>query len=361
MNVFSLFSGIGGFDLAFQRLHHKTVGACEIDKYARSVYARYFQNVPLWEDATKIKPEELPDFDVLCAGFPCQAFSIAGQRKGFEDTRGSLFFEIARIAKEKRPRYLLLENVKGILNHDSGNTFRIIISTLDEMGYDAEWQVLNSKYFVPQNRERVFIVGHLRRERTRKIFPLGESNNWNKNTRPKTQGEGQRIWDTHSGCLQTAPQKGGSTLIANTLDANYYKGYGSRTMIYMAHSKGNIKQRIQERDVSWTLTNNSQDFGVIEPAIIADRSRSYAGKGRNLESPKNISNSLTSVAKDNYLLNNSRIRRLTPKECERLQGFPDDWTNKGKDDIEISDTQRYKCLGNAVTVPVVEYIVSHLS
>jgi len=154
---------------------HSCVGACEIDKYARSVYGKQFPGIRIWEDATKLNPAELPDFDVLTGGFPCQAFSIAGKRRGFDDTRGSMFFEIARIAKEKRPRYLLLENVKGLLNHDSGNTFRVIISTLDEMGYDAEWQVLNSKYFVPQNRERVFIVGHLRGERTRKIFPLGDN------------------------------------------------------------------------------------------------------------------------------------------------------------------------------------------
>ena len=314
---------------------HYCVGACEIDKYARSIYGKQFPNIRIWENATKLNASELPDFDVLTAGFPCQAFSIAGKRRGFEDTRGSLFFEIARIAKEKRPRYLLLENVKGLLNHDFGNTFRIIISTLDEMGYDAEWQVLNSKYFVPQNRERIFIVGHLRGERTRKIFPLGESNERNNGSRQKTQRKGQRLLDTHCGSIQTAPQKGASTLIATTIDSNYYKGYGTRTMIYMAHSKGNIKQRIQDRKESWTLTNNSQDFGVIEPAIIADRTRSYSGMGRNLESPKKISNSLTSVSKDNYLINKSRIRRLTPKECERLQGFPDNWTDK------VSDTHRY--------------------
>src|SRR5690625_4270329 len=111
--------------------------------------------------------------DVITGGFPCQAFSIAGQRKGFDDTRGTLFFEIARFASILRPSYLLLENVKGLLNHDSGNTFETILRTLDELGYDAEWGVLNSKDFgVPQNRERVFIVGHLRGASTRKVFPV---------------------------------------------------------------------------------------------------------------------------------------------------------------------------------------------
>ena len=129
----------------------------------------------------------------------------------------------------------------------------------------------------------------------------------------------------------------------------------------MAHSKGNIKQRIQERENVWTITDNARDFGVIEPSIVADRSRTYAGKGRNLESPKNISNSLTSVCKDNYLLNNARIRRLTPKECERLQGFEDDYTKYDNHGEVISDTQRYRCMGNAVTIPVVKYVAENLS
>ncbi len=329
---------------------HVCVGACEIDEYARRIYAKQFPDIRIWEDATKIIPEELPDFECLCAGFPCQAFSIAGNRRGFEDTRGSLFFEIARIAKEKRPRYLLLENVKGLLNHDHGKTFRTVISTLDEMGYDAEWQVLNSKYFVPQNRERVFIIGHLRGASRRKIFPLGENNKETiESTIPNPSGL-VAVTKDHNKLRKTKNQ-------SLAIDANYWKGpdnHGQRTMIYMAHSQGNIKQRIQERKQSWTLSNCSSDFGVIEPLIIADRSRTYAGKGRNLESPKNISNSLTSVTKDNYLFSNARIRRLTPVECERLQGFPDNWTD------ELSDTQRYKCMGNAVTVPVVRYVAECL-
>ena len=403
---------------------HECVGACEIDKYARSVYARHFPKVRLWEDATKINPKELPDFECLCAGFPCQAFSIAGQRRGFEDTRGSLFFEIARIAKEKRPRYLLLENVKGLLNHDSGKTFRVIISTLDEMGYDAEWQVLNSKYFVPQNRERVFIIGHLRGTSGRKIFPLGEINKKSTSSQRETQKEKQHRHNQNSSTLTSNYWKGwGSSrqliaepklqqlnntphdtgriyhpngiarsLRANSggmgsktglyavtkdhgrlretkdeslaIDANYWKGpdnHGQRTMIYMAHSKGNIKQRIQDRENVWTITENARDFGVLEPSIVADRSRKYAGKGRNMESPKEISNSLTSVCKDNYLLRDTRIRRLTPKECERLQGFEDSWTLFGKDGEEISDTQRYRMCGNAITVPVVKYVAENLS
>jgi DNA (cytosine-5)-methyltransferase 1 len=360
MNLYSLFAGIGGFDLAFQNSNHTTVGACEIDEHARSIYKRQFPKVPIWEDATSINPSELPDFDILSAGFPCQSFSVAGKGRGFADTRGSLFFEIARIAKEKKPSYLLLENVKGLLSNDKGQTFRTIIRTLHEMGYDAEWHLLNSRYFVPQNRERLFIIGYLRGASRRKVFPLG---NYSKQTVTRklkqignidTKGHNSiwgRVYDP-KGIASNLNAHGGG-LGAKT---GLYKipTDGKKTMIFMAHTKGNIKQRIQDREHTWTLTGNNKDWGVLEPVIVADRSRTLAGKGRNLESPKPITNSITSVTKDNYLLENSRIRRLTPKECERLQGFPDDYT------VGISDTQRYKCLGNAVTVPVVQYIVSKL-
>ncbi len=162
MKCLSLFSGIGGFDLALKNLGHEIVGACEIDKYARQIYAKHFPEVKIYEDATKINTNSLPDFEVLCGGFPCQPFSIAGKQRGLEDSRGNLFLEIARIVKKKKPRLLLLENVKGLLSHDKGRTYRIIRDTLDEMGYTIEWQLLNSKYFIPQNRERIFIIGHLR-------------------------------------------------------------------------------------------------------------------------------------------------------------------------------------------------------
>lgn len=296
MKCLSLFSGIGGFDYALRNKGHEIIGACEIDKYARSIYSRHFPGVRIYEDATKIRPEELPDFELLCAGFPCQAFSIAGKRFGFEESRGKLFFEIARIAKQKRPRIILLENVLGLLNHDKQRTFAQILNTLHEMGYSLEWQVIDSKSFVPQLRERVFIVGYLGDQSRRKIFPLqadyGEASKESKKERQQ-----QNVC-----CIV----------------ANYWKGidnHGERTMIYMAYPSANMKKRIQVRRETWTMTTLGNDFAVFDQG---------------------------------------KFRMLTPLECERLQGFPDNYT-KG-----ISDTQRYKCLGNAVTVPVVEYILEKL-
>ena len=166
IKYFDMFAGIGGFRSGLEAIvGFECVRYCEIDKYAKQAYeAMYDTEGELYfDDARKIVPEQLPDFDLLVGGFPCQSFSIAGARKGFDDTRGTLFFEIARIAAVKKPKYIFLENVPGMLNHDKGRTFETILHTLDELGYDVCWQVLNSKnYAVPQSRNRVYIIGYHR-------------------------------------------------------------------------------------------------------------------------------------------------------------------------------------------------------
>ena len=303
MKFFDLFAGIGGFRVGLEAHGHECVGSCEIDVYARKVYAKNFGHEPRYRDVRDIDPKDLPDFDIMCGGFPCQSFSLAGNRKGFEDTRGTLFFEIARLVKEKRPSILLLENVKGLLSHEEGKTFRIILQELDELGYDVEWQLINSRYFVPQSRERLYIIANLRGSSGGKILPLGEVSKRNDKSR-------KELYATDE--------------CSSTLTATYWKGYGGgRPMIkeskpvqmnYRSNVNSNMKERVQDRDETWTLTSNSNDFTITD---------------------------------------GDRVRKLTPIECERLQGFADNWT-KG-----ISDTQRYKCIGNAVTTKVVEYIVGH--
>lgn len=179
MKFLDLFAGIGGFRLGMESAGHECIGFCEIDKFARESYKAIHNTEGEIElhDITTGTDEfirGIVSVDIICGGFPCQAFSIAGNRRGFEDTRGTLFFEIARFASILRPKYLFLENVKGLLNHQKGDTFETMLRILDELGYNVEWQVLNSKNFgVPQNRERVFIIGHLRGECTRRIFPIG--------------------------------------------------------------------------------------------------------------------------------------------------------------------------------------------
>lgn len=177
MRFFDFFAGIGGFRLGMEMAGHECVGHCEIDKYADMSYRamhRPKESEVFFNDIRTVDPSDMPECEVYCGGFPCQSFSIAGKRGGFADTRGTLFFEIMRLAKERQPEYLFLENVKGLLNHDGGGTFETIIRTMVQLGYGVEWQVLNSKYFgVPQNRERVFLIGHLGRISGREIFPLG--------------------------------------------------------------------------------------------------------------------------------------------------------------------------------------------
>ncbi|MBA7586445.1 IS1595 family transposase ISCco3 [subsurface metagenome] len=243
-------------------------------------------------DIRSISAEFIPDHDLLTAGFPCQSFSIAGKRKGFKDTRGTLFFEICRIAEVKRPRLLLLENVQGLLNHDKGNTFRIILSSLSELGYDCEWEVLNSKDFgVPQNRPRVFIIGHLRGKGGQKVFPIGKDDEiFNRENKSK-KGQTQTKFST---ALRGSEMKADHT--------------------YILHNKyGGFKEKKERRFYDYSPTIRTPKGGGHIPDVVK----------------------------------NGNIRCLTPTECERLQGFPDGWTEG------ISDTQRYKCLGNAVTTNVI--------
>lgn len=327
MKYLSLFSGIGGFELGIKvatKNNWRCVGYSEIDKHAIKIYEKHF-NHKNFGDIKKIKAEKLPDFDILIGGFPCQAFSIAGRRQGFQDTRGTLFFDIARIAKCKQPRYLLLENVKGLLSHNKGNTFKTIIRTLDGLGYDVQWQLLNSKNFgVPQNRERVFIIGHLRKERRPKIFPLIKTNQeTNVSNTVRTGGRGslskKHAWDLvqlagGSQGYRVYDPKGISTTLASQAG-----GVGAKTGLYA--------------------------IPVLTPDRLHKRQNGRRVKGNNEPS-------FTLTAQDKHgVFDGISIRRLTPIECERLQGFPDNWTNG------ISDTARYRCLGNAVTVNVVRKIV----
>ena len=181
IRFFDMFSGIGGFRSGLEAVGgFECIGHCEIDKHANQAYNAIYDIKPqevYFEDARKINPYDLPHIDLICGGFPCQAFSIAGRRGGFEDSRGTLFFEIARIAAVKRPSYLLLENVPGLLSHDGGRTFATILGTLSDLGYDVTWEVLNSKDFgVPQSRKRVYIIGYFRERCAGEILSFRETN-----------------------------------------------------------------------------------------------------------------------------------------------------------------------------------------
>ncbi len=320
------------------------VGYSEIDRYAIEIYQKHFPEHKNYGDITKIKPNKLPDFDLLVGGFPCQAFSIAGKRKGFEDTRGTLFFDIARILRSKKPRLILLENVKGLLSHDNGNTFKTIISTLTKLGYDIQWQVLNSKNFgVPQNRERVFIIGHLRGKTRPKVFPFTENNSEDivlptittrvtadsngtyvgKRSPHQIIGgsQGNRVYDPKGISVTLASQAG---------------GLGAKTGLYAVKIKEATKKGYAEARVG-------QSINLAVP-------NSKTRRGR----VSDVAQTLDTGMQQHTLTPDMKIRRLTPTECERLQGFPDGWTEG------ISDSQRYKTLGNAVTVNAVQAITGKL-
>lgn len=358
-------------------------------------------------DATTIDSTGLPDFDFLVGGFPCQSFSVAGKRGGFNDTRGTLFFDVARILKDKRPRHLVLENVKGLLSHDGGKTFSTIIGVLTDLGYSVEWQVLNSKDFgVPQNRERVYIVGHLGADCRRKIFPLRSD------YEPIDELQGQqaltntlttRYTATGSGAYVTErelnAQKGKVKQIGQIYDNPHNSQAGriydkegiSPTLDVMGGGNrqpkvvvaalrgrkdkdGKYVQELEPREdgATNTLTSVHKDNVVAMRWVRTEKGKEirrearkeggkdytpFNGEARTLApSDSGIIGTITSqaISKDSLLGDGMRIRRLTPKECERLQGFPDDWT------LGVSDSQRYKQCGNAVTTNVVQAVFEKL-
>jgi len=332
---------------------------CEIDKYATSVYNHNFKESYKPTDVTTVQPSDIPDFDLLCAGFPCQSFSSAGKRKGFNDTKGILFFEIARIAEAKRPTYLFLENVKGLLNHEKGKTFATILQTLDELGYETQWMVLNSKFFgVPQNRERVFIIGSLRGKRRLQILPFGEGNEKPVELEQEAGKGGSGLGNEVASAIRKGSKRS-DTMITSVLDANYHKGGRAGRSMILHNIYGGFNEKKPREFTEHSPTIRTPKGGghlpvVMEHKKITERTGKY-GIGFKEEGSFCLDSSSGSD-----LVIHPQIRRLTPIECERLQGFPDDWTKYGKDIdgniVDISDTQRYKMMGNAVTTNVITAI-----
>ena len=382
MKFLDLFAGIGGFRLGMESAGHECIGFCEIDKFARKSYKAIHDTKGEIElhDITTVSDDTIRGIghvDVICGGFPCQAFSIAGARRGFEDTRGTLFFEIARFASILKPRYLFLENVKGLLNHDRGNTFEVILSALDELGYDVEWQVLNSKNFgVPQNRERVFIIGHLRGGSGRKVFPLSgdgaaitcEQPKINKvgNIRKKGKSQSGDVVSIDSLaptlCSTTTQKDPLKVLIENeikqfgVLQPNYnqsgvvYEIDGISPTI-RAYQEGNLEPKIRVKEA----TKQGYQEAEIGDSVNLSHPNSKTRRGRV---GKQIANTLLTGESQGVVEPDFRIRKLTPRECWRLQGFPD-WAFDKAQEVN-SNSQLYKQAGNSVTVNVIAAIAQGL-
>ena len=347
MNFLDLFAGIGGFRLGMEAAGHKCIGYCEIDKFARASYEAIYDTKGeiVLHDITTVSDKAIQSIghvDVICGGFPCQAFSVAGKREGFADTRGTLFFEISRFASILKPRILFFENVKGLLNHDKGRTFETILKTLDELGYDVEWQVLNSKDFgVPQNRERVFIIGHLRGTGGRKVFPIrGESENTN-----CVRQIGNLIQTNSFGGNPHRGRVYSSNGISPCLNC---MGGGGREPKILQLGRGFNKGGVH--NIAPTITKNSyqeNNFLIIKE-----------DKTRRCRVGKQIANTLLTGEEQCMVNRDFRIRKLTPKECWRLQGFPD-WAFEKAQSVN-SNSQLYKQAGNTVTVNVIKAIAKKL-
>ncbi|WP_205693984.1 DNA cytosine methyltransferase [Clostridium prolinivorans] len=433
MTFLDFFAGIGGFRLGLELAGHKCIGFCEKDKFAVKSYRAMFDTEGEWyaDDVTKLKSEDIPYADIWCGGTPCQDVSIAGKRKGLSGERSGLFFKFIELVKAKeekdKPTYLIFENVKGLLSSNRGFDFTNYLNCISEAGYDAIWQVLNSKDFgVPQNRERVFIIANLRTRGRREILPVrGENTAALKQIIGGCQGE--RVYDaegvacTLTGCGVGGGAKTGLYCIGNInpsgkgMNGNVYssegiaptvttnKGEGSKIFIDQSYTKPKLTDTsrcITSRYTAGVVNRTAMNSAVLEArAVITPERENKRQNGRrfkNADEPmftltsqdrhgvavkeatkkgyaeaeigdsinisvpnsktrrgrvgKGISNTLDTGCQMATLDKNYRIRRLTPKECFRLQGFPDELFEKAR--AVNSDAQLYKQAGNAVTVNV---------
>lgn len=357
MKYLSTFTGIGGFERGIHTVipDAECIGYSEVNEPAIKTYEEHYEHHN-FGDITAIEPVGLPDFDLIVGGFPCQAFSVAGKRRGFDEARGTLFFDVARILKDKRPRHLVLENVAGLLSHDSGKTFEVILGILTDLGYDVEWQLLNSKDFgVPQNRQRVYIVGHLGNRCGRKIFPIfGQDGQSSPAGDHEPSGQEKFIKTRH------LSQNGGLISDSMTLQASEIPHViaGIQGQFTTRDGDAYALDATYQKGVS-NLSKGKRTHIVQEPKIITG-SPKYSEDGKRYmdykvtdEAPTIRATQHKSGDNQPKITDGVRIRRLTPTECERLQGFPDNWTIG-------SDTQRYKQCGNAVTTNVVQAVMTAL-
>lgn len=386
MKSVSLFSGIGGFDLGFQRSGIECVAVCEIDKNAQSILRRHFPNAQLFDDVRKVGrgTHERKSIDLVCGGFPCQDVSIAGKRAGLAGERSGLWFEFARVIDELEPQWVVIENVPGLLSSNGGRDFAIIIRWLAKRGYGVAWRVLDAQYFgVPQRRRRVFIVGSFGDGRAAEVL-FEQDSSCGDNPQSREAGKdvaySLRANPSHSG------DKGDGGLnttlipsrsVAETLTGQNHKGLGggvtnrSIPNLVMAHGQANAEI---VSDGSPSLTTNHEQPILFVSDFAQITSKEHGSKPSEISQPLNTLGQMTvwhnhqqdgsiRMQEDGTAPTVSHqwgtgwnnvpfvgVRRLMPIECERLQGFPDGWTD-GQ-----SDSTRYRQLGNAVAVPVIEWI-----
>jgi len=401
MRFIDMFAGIGGFHLGMEQAGHQCVGWIEWDKFARQSYQAIHDVEGIWNasDIRTVRASELPRADCWCFGFPCQDISVAGKQKGFTaGKRSSLFFTVTGLIRdleeEDRPSYLLIENVKNLLSINRGFDFLKLQIELDEIGYDVEWSVLDSAEVVPQHRERIFIVGHLRGRRTRKVFPIiredGKTN--------KTIKEVARIYpNRHSSDANSVIDPSG---ISHTVTAHSYKdspkivvnqlgnisnskSFGGNPQVGRVYGPNGIAPTLSTmqgggQEPKILDVNGHKDYKVKpldivptlraqahgnEPKVaipVSDVARINKDQnGRRVKNDGDPEFTLTTQDRHGVMFENARIRKLTPLECWRLQGFPD-WAFDRAREAGLSDSQLYKQAGNSVTVPVIKEIADRM-
>jgi DNA (cytosine-5)-methyltransferase 1 len=385
INQLDLFSGIGGFHLGFERAGFKVNSYfSEVDKHAIAVYKHQFKNSTYVGSVVNIRGNELPRIDLITFGSPCQDFSLAGKRKGMEGERSSLILEAIRLIHECRPRVFIWENVKGTFSSNDGADFAAILQEFANIGgYRLEWQLLNTSWFLPQNRERIYLVGHLAEARGdwRGVFPIGEGIGENYSGLKiygDTNKGGQKgvIYNTEgiSGCLSATDYKQPKQIaVKNATQKGYEVATVGDSINYSNPNSKTRRGRVGKKKAQTLETSCNQ--AVIEPMVqqgsmIKNPLKGKTDYGWHFEQNVFTEDSHTRALKSSEgsgnkpkVIQDYRIRRLTPIECERLQGFPDNHTQYGNYDGEVkemSNTQRYKQCGNAVTVDVVQAIAEKL-
>lgn len=363
----SLFSGLGGFEIALNNLSATCVCSSEIDKFAAKAYQLYFGVTPLG-DIREVDEDDIPDHDLLVGGFPCQSFSVAGARLGFEDTRGTLFFEVARVAQRKKPKYLLLENVKGLLSHNKGDTIMTMLNVLSHIGYTLDFSVVNSKYWRPQHRERVFVVGVLGGKRER--YKLnGESQLVDRLKKAINKSRRIRSFNFPWPKKSDVPARLTDVLETN-VDEKYYLSdelVGHLLQVFRKQYQAAWNDaKEQDHRVACQLTRDEEPrINVLGLAKI--RGIEIV---RRVYDPMGLSPTLTTmdgghrepkvlVERQLEARQELAVRKLTPLECFRLQGLPDDYHHLLREH-RFSNRQLYKLSGNAVTVDVVSELARTL-
>lgn len=402
MKVGSLFSGVGGFDLGLERSGHEIVWQVEYDKQARSILRKHWPDVKIYNDVQQVGGKDgeagrdvLEEVDLICGGFPCQDLSVAGHRRGLDGSKSGLWYEFHRILEECRPKYCLVENVPGLFSSNKGRDMEVLVRGLEELGYQWQYRILDSQHFgVPQRRRRVFIVGYLGEGCQHQVLLESESLPWHPAT-SREEGQGSA---RDAGC---SDEDSGRTLyrgegfssyreddLAAPLRASQSKQ--ADTDLVVARCTGYAKYKIEdEMKASSPLRarhNESTDlvvafqpgnltrkaganpssevFPTLGAATLGDQAPHVATHQR-VAPTLNSSGAGTSRpggqgAEPGFYISSDAPRRLTPRECERLQGFPDDWTRLDDTGNEMADGPRYRMMGNAVTVNVAEFIGAQL-